>query len=161
LADLSNWVGQLNANSVTRAAMLIAISEGSEHILIGNDHLVSNNTTTGSSTFTLDHTTDKQAAGDIVRRLYTVALGRDADPAVLATYSAAILNGTDTEPQLASILIGSSEFASRYGSLTNTAFVSQMFQNALGRAPTSSESSFWTSALNAGTVTRADLVTGL
>src|SRR5262249_49604910 len=33
--------------------------------------------------------------------------------------------------------------------------------NALGRAPTASESSFWTSALTAGSVSRADFLDGI
>jgi Ca2+-binding RTX toxin-like protein len=53
------------------------------------------------------------------------------------------------------------EFAQKYGTLTNAAFVNQIFLNALGRAPTSAESTFWTGALNANKVSRADLLDGI
>jgi hypothetical protein len=97
----------------------------------------------------------------MVRRLYDTALDRTADASGLASNSAAILSGSHTEFQIAATLITSAEFTSKYGTLSNTAFVAQMFQNALGRAPTAAESSSWTAALNAGTVSRADFVVGI
>ncbi len=161
LADLTNWVGQLNANTTTRAAVMNAISESEEHILTGNVHQVSNNTDTGSTTYTLDHTADAQVAGDTVRRLYDAGLGRSATAAEVAAQSQKILSGSETEAQVAADILALPEFASKYGTLTNTAFVAQIFQNALGRAPTTAESSFWTSALTAGTVSRADFLDGI
>ncbi|MFT4080223.1 DUF4214 domain-containing protein [Rhodomicrobium sp.] len=162
LAELNTWVGQLNANTATRAAVLIAVSQSEEHVLVGNVHQVTNNTDIGATgAYALDHTADSQTASDMVRRLYDTTLARSADASGLSTYSTAILNGSKTEVQVANALITSSEFTSKYGTLSNSAFVTQLFQNAVGRAPTSAESTFWTNALNAGSVSRADFVVGI
>ena len=128
--------------------------------MVGNIHAVTNNTESGSP-IALDHTTDKQVAGDIIRRLYDAALDRAATASEVTTQSQKILSGTKTEAQVAADILALPEFTQTYGTLTNTAFVNRMFLNALGRAPTSSESSFWTSALTAGTVSRADLLDGI
>jgi len=154
-------VGQLNAGTTTRAAVLNLVSESAEHLVVENIHAVTNNTESGNPTFALDHTTDKQIAGDIIRRLYDGALNRAATATEVTTQSQKILSGTKTEAQVAADILALPEFASTYGTLTNSAFIAQIVMNALGRAPTASESSFWTSALNAGSVSRADFLDGI
>ncbi|WP_426573394.1 DUF4214 domain-containing protein [Aquihabitans sp. McL0605] len=44
----------------------------------------------------------------------------------------------------------SSEFKKRYGTLTNSAFVDQVYTNVLGRQPDASGRSYWTARLNGG-----------
>src|SRR5262249_27957400 len=135
-----------------------AVSQSAEHIADGNIYQVTNNTYNTSGTFTLDHTTDSAVANAIVQNLYETALGRAADASGLSTNSAAILNGTMTEAQIAAALIGTSEFLSKYGSMSNADFVSQIFANGLGRLPTTAEAQYWTGQLNSGAVSKADLV---
>ena len=161
MSELNLLVGQLNAGTTTRAAALNLASESTEHLMIENIHAVTNNTQSGNATFALDHTTDKQIAGDIIRRLYDAALDRAATASEVTTQSQKILLGTKTEAQVAADILALPEFTTKYGTLTNTAYVNQIFVNALGRVPTSSESSFWTSTLNAGTVSRADFLDGI
>jgi trimeric autotransporter adhesin len=161
MAELNVLVGQLNAGTTTRAALLNLVSESAEHLVVENVHAVTNNTQSGNPTFSRDHTTDKQIAGDIIRRLYDAALDRAATASEVTTQSQKILLGTKTEAQVAADILALPEFTTKYGTLTNTAYVNQIFVNALGRAPMSSESSFWTSALNAGTVSRADFLDGI
>jgi trimeric autotransporter adhesin len=160
MSELNTLVGQLNAGTMTRAALVNLVAESTEHLVVGNNHAVTNNTASGSPV-ALDHTTDTQIAGDIIRRLYDAALDRGATPTEVTTQSQKILSGTKTEAQVAADILALPEFTQKYGSLTNVAFVNQIFLNALGRAPTSSESSFWTSALTAGTVSRPDLLDGI
>ena len=161
VAERSTLVGQLNAGTITRAGIVSLIAESSEHLALGNIHAITNNTESGNTTFALDHATDKQVAGDIIRRLYDAALDRAATSSEVTTQSQKILGSTKTEAQVAADILALPEFSQKYGTLTNTAFVNQIFLNALGRTPTSSESSFWTSALTAGTVSRADLLDGI
>src|SRR5262249_6109203 len=152
--------GQLNANTITRAGAIILVSESAEHLVIENIHAVTNNTLSGNAT-ALDHTTDKQVAGDIVSRLYDAALNRPATDFEVTTQSQKILSGAETEAQVAADILALPEFASAYGTLSNSAFVAQIFLNALGRAPTASESTFWSSALTAGSMSRADFLDGI
>ena len=122
---------------------------------------MTNNTYNTSGTYTLDHTTDTAAANAIVQNLYETALGQAATASGLATYSAALLNGTMTETQIAAALIGTSQFLTEYGSLSNADFVSQIFVNGLGRQPTAAEAAYWTGELNSGAVSKADLVAAM
>src|SRR5262249_34128416 len=139
LAELNTLVGQLNAGTITRAGVLNLVSEGTEHKVAEDVHAVTNNTESGNATFALDHTTDKEIAGHIIRRLYDAALNRPATDVEVATQSQKILSGAETEAQVAADILALPEFASAYGTLSNSAFVSQIFMNALGRAPTASE----------------------
>ena len=58
---------------------------------------------------------------------------------------------------LANSIVSSTEFSQKYGTLTNTEFVEQIHQNALGRNATTSELQNWLSQLAARTVTKASL----
>ena len=62
--------------------------------------------------------------------------------------------------QLAGNFISSPEFSSRYGSLDNTAFVTQLYANVLHRAPDAAGLTYYTSNLASGASTRADVVVG-
>ena len=158
LSDLNNYLTQLNAGTLTRAALATTIADSAEHIAAGNVHAVTNNTAIGSAPITLDHATDVAAATDILRRLYIVGLGRDMSASEIATYSQQIVSGSATEIQIANNILGSSEFASKYGSPSNADFVSLVFFNAYGYLPTSAQAQSWTALLNAGTLSRADFL---
>ena len=128
MSELQNWLTQLNSGAATQASLAFAVSESAEHIADGNVYQLTNNTYNFSSTRTLDHTTDTALANAIVQNLYETALGRAADQSGLSTYSAAILNGTMTETQIAAAMTSSSEFTTKYGSMTNADFVDQIFR---------------------------------
>ncbi|WP_246703589.1 beta strand repeat-containing protein [Rhizobium sp. P28RR-XV] len=88
-------------------------------------------------------------------RLYHAVLGRDPDAAGFATYASALNTGT-TAVQVVAMMIGSAEFAQKYGTLTDLQFAQLLYQNALGRAPEPGAAEAWVSAIAAGT-TRASL----
>jgi hypothetical protein len=164
LGEVTNLLSQLNNGTLTRAALAYEVAESTEHLLIGNGHAVTNNTSKNPFTaITLDHSTDKQAVSAIVQNLYDVALDRQATASEATAEANKILALTNakTEYQVAGDILASNEFAAKYGTLANGAFVTQMFQNALERAPTSAELTFWTSVLDAGTASRSDLVVAL
>jgi hypothetical protein len=52
----------------------------------------------------------------------------------------------------------STEFVNRYGTLTNSQFVSLVYQNVLGRAADAAGLAYWTGLLNAGTMTRGTMM---
>ena len=54
----------------------------------------------------------------------------------------------------------SSEFISRYGTLTHTGFVTAMYANVLGRAPDQAGLNFWLGQLEGGGQTRAIVLVG-
>ncbi len=88
-------------------------------------------------------------------RLYRAILGRDPDAGGFADFAKALSTGT-TAVQIAAVMIGSTEFAQKYGTLTDIQFATLLYQNALGRAPEPGAAEGWASAIAAGT-TRASL----
>jgi hypothetical protein len=54
----------------------------------------------------------------------------------------------------------SPEFISTYGSLNNEAFVNLVYQNVLGRTPDSDGLAYWIGKLDAGIITRGELMAG-
>ncbi|NOT71817.1 MAG: DUF4214 domain-containing protein, partial [Hyphomicrobium sp.] len=156
LDELKTYLVAIGTGAATRAGIAFELSERTEHVIIDNIHAVTNNTDSASP-IALDHTVDRVVARDIVQRLYLSALGRAATAAELATQSQRILTGTATEAQLAIGVLALPEFATKYGTLTNTAFVTQIYANALGRAPTAAESQYWSTALTA-TLSRAEFM---
>jgi hypothetical protein len=101
-------------------------------------------------------------AGDVddaeAYRLYQAALNRAPDATGLAFWSNALRNGA-TVTQLAEGFESSAEFLQKYGALSTTDFVTQLYRNALGRAPDASGEQNWVNAINNG-MTRAQVLVG-
>lgn len=160
-SELNGWLTQFNAGTAGRMDVIAALTVSGEHLTVGNVHTVTSSSQNVSGKFSREHTTDKMVASDIVDRIYSTGLARHETSTGAGSDASQILAGTQTEAGLAAKVVASSEFASRYGSLGDGQFVTQMFQNALGRAPTSTELSSWTGLLGARAVSRGDLVVGL
>jgi hypothetical protein len=95
-------------------------------------------------------------AGDAYR-LYFAALGRAPDQAGLTFQVHALDNGA-TWSQVAANFLASPEFAAKYGTLDNTQFVTLLYHNALQRDPDTDGLAFHVGHLDAGMITRADLL---
>lgn len=81
---------------------------------------------------------DAEAKAEIVAqaaRIYDTVLDRDMDFTEIETLVAYVANGNLDQASLAGALIASSEFATRYGTLSGAEFVTQVYLNALGRPP--------------------------
>ncbi len=105
--------------------------------------------------------TDPGTPAAQIMRLYQAALGRAPDPIGLANWVTALNNGTSLV-SIAAGFIGSPEFRSRFpaAGTDNTAFVTQLYQNVLHRAPDPTGLSNWTAALNSGSQSQAQVVLG-
>ncbi len=93
--------------------------------------------------------TDQELGEHQVARLYVAAFGRNADSAGLIQQYAGLRAG-ETLAQLADGIVGSAEFANRYGTLSNAAYVDALYQNVLGRAGDASGVAFYNGALTRG-----------
>jgi beta-glucanase (GH16 family) len=93
-----------------------------------------------------------------VYRLYETALGRAPDPEGLAGWTSALNNGTGLQA-VANAFAASAEFQTDYGALGATAFVTQLYSNALHRAPDAAGLNSWITDLNNG-MSRAQVVLG-
>jgi hypothetical protein len=92
-----------------------------------------------------------------VTRLYWAFFLRLPDRAGLDYWVGKLRDGWSLE-RIAQQLARSSEFATRYGSLSNAAFVTQIYRNIYERAPDSGGLSYWTAKLGARTKTRGAVV---
>lgn len=86
-----------------------------------------------------------------VMRLYDAALDRAPDQSGLESLTQSVLSGSVSIQQLANAFLNSAEFQARYGSLSNQAFVEQLYRFSLNREGDASGIASWTNALNSGT----------
>ena len=92
-------------------------------------------------------------------RLYQAAFDRVPDLAGLGHQMKALDDGLALS-QVANNFLRSPEFSSRYGSLTDAQFVSQLYLNVLHRPAEAAGFNYHTANLANGTNTRADVVAG-
>jgi Tol biopolymer transport system component len=91
-------------------------------------------------------------------RLYWAFFLRAPDQGGL-DYWVGKLDGGKTLAQVASQFAQSSEFQTKYGSATNTEFVTLVYQNVLERDPDPAGLTYWVTRLDNGTKTRGDTMT--
>ena len=142
---LSGWLGAMNSGE-TRAQVLLGFTQSPEDI---------NNL---ASAVEQGLWVGNRDAAEVAR-LYDTTLGRLPDLPGLTGWTQALENGTLTLLQEMSDFVGSAEFQAVYGNLSNTAFVTQLYANALHRAPDAGLTA-WVSLLNSGQYTRAEVVQG-
>jgi hypothetical protein len=154
LPELTSWLGLLNAGTISRATMAVALSESVEHQAAGNGHLpvVAN----GSSG--LEHTIDKTAATNLVGNIYNAVLGARPAANILSAWVNGLTSGTMSTAQVVSSILALGTAASRLP-VANSDFVKTVYFNAFGVSPPSGDLTFSSNALTAGTVSRADVVT--
>jgi hypothetical protein len=145
-AGLSAWVNVLQSGSQSQAQVLAGFSESTEN-QNNTANLVSNGIWVAN----------EQAAS--VARLYYATLNRAPDANGLVSWTTALQNGSLTLEQEAGDFMASSEFQQKYGTLSNSDFVTLLYENVLNRQPESAGLAAWTNALASGT-TRADVVLG-
>lgn len=91
-------------------------------------------------------------------RLYKAALNRSPDKTGLGFQMKALDDGASLL-QIAQNFILSPEFSTRYGSLNNEQFVTQLYQNVLSRGPDTAGLSFHVGRLNSN-VSRSEILVG-
>ncbi|AMO23983.1 hypothetical protein UC35_15340 [Ramlibacter tataouinensis] len=101
---------------------------------------------------------DINGNGGMAYRLYRAAFDRTPDLPGLG-FQIGALDGGLTVNQVAANFIASPEFQTKYGALTNTQYVTQLYQNVLHRAPDAGGLAFHVGNLNAG-MSRADVLVG-
>jgi Ca2+-binding RTX toxin-like protein len=102
-------------------------------------------------------TSPTDTAGQVYR-VYEATLGRAPDPEGLANWVHALNSGTSLQT-VVNGFVGSQEFQADYGSLSDAAFVTLLYNNVLHRAPDAAGLNNWLTALSSGQ-TRAQVVTG-
>jgi Ca2+-binding RTX toxin-like protein len=95
-----------------------------------------------------------------VYRLYEATLGRAPDQEGLTNWANSLSSGTSLQ-SVVNGFVGSQEFQAVYGAnLSNSAFVTLLYNNVLHRAPDTSGLNNWVGLLTSGQDTRAQVVVG-
>lgn len=85
-----------------------------------------------------------------IARLYEAAFDHAADPMGL-NYWIDVRKAGFSMDQIGDMFAGSADFATLYGGLDNSGYVTKLFNHVLNRAPDTSSFNTWVNALNTGT----------
>ena len=103
---------------------------------------------------------DRSGIAAQVFRLYQAAFDRTPDSGGLGFHIAKMEGAGVSLTEVAQVLVDSNEFQSRYGALDNAAFLTQLYQNILGRAPDPAGLAYWLGLLDKGALTRGQALAG-
>ena len=145
-AGLAYWTGLLDAQTRSRAAVVIGFSDSNEF-----------RQSTAAAALTHSSEGMRMATSDDVFRLYRATLGRDPDTGGFLSWSGRLADGWNYRDVVAGF-VGSREFRETYGTATDAEFVTLLYRNVLGRAPDPTGFATWTGHLAAGTRDRAQVV---
>lgn len=131
-AESSSWVAKLEGGTATRAQLVDSLRRSSEN------------------TSNVDPTA----------RLYRAFLGRAPDASGLEFWIGRRRAGTWSLTRMADSFASSSEFTTKYGTLTNRAFVTRIYTDVLARTADPSGVNYWTGKLDRKERTRGGVMVG-
>jgi hypothetical protein len=102
---------------------------------------------------------DPTGSAEDAARIYAAALGRPPDIAGLEFWTAQVDDSHVPLSAVGNSFAASPEFIQHYGSLSDSAFINQLYENVLGREADASGAQFWDGQLTAG-ATRGTVVLG-
>ncbi|MES2336233.1 MAG: DUF4214 domain-containing protein [Pseudomonadota bacterium] len=166
LVELSDNLRDLAANAITRAKFAAGVSEGIEHVVVGNDHLSTNNFDVIMNPAVFERSLDEAYVRNLVESLVDVVYDRAATAQEISYLTGLMLKGTDSADDIATKLLAVR--GDLYGVASNSLFgltganlVKQGFVNSLGRQPTALEQAIWEAHLSTGRITVAQFVASL
>lgn len=146
-AGFSHWAGQIDGGGLTRQGAVLGFSESAEFKMKTAPALA-------NGLWAPD-----PAAVDVAR-VYAATLDRLPDAGGLHGWIAARKAGMPAE-QMEAAFIGSAEFGEKYGALGDAQFVDQLYRNVFDRGADPTGMAHWGGGLDAGRLSRADVVHGL
>ncbi|MBX9575716.1 MAG: DUF4214 domain-containing protein [Caulobacteraceae bacterium] len=141
--EINDWLAYLGAGN-TRAQLMLVFAESTEHRALTWSTL-SNGLWVGDS------------VTESLARLYDTVFNRLPDEDGLITWRASLASGT-TLLSVATSFLASAEGQAMYGGLSNTDFVTKLYQTALNRAPDPGGLAAYVAGLNAATITRQQML---
>ena len=95
-----------------------------------------------------------------VAMVYASVLDRAVEHEALDFWATPLKNGASLQ-QITNSIMASNEATQKYGGLSTTAFVKEMYLNTLGRAADTSGLGFWSGKIDTGVMTRGDVAYNL
>ncbi|EEE35135.1 iron-regulated protein FrpC [Rhodobacteraceae bacterium KLH11] len=164
LAEFTDAFDGLVTGGHSRAELLVEVSESSEHVVVGNGHMFTNNFDPQLNPAQAERSLDKAYVWNVVESLVNILYDVRLVDQALELVAKRALDGGETLLNLATRLVEEtsdldpdSEFD--LTELSDDDFVIHVFQNAFGRPPESDELARWTGHLGTGaSMTRAEFV---
>lgn len=122
--------------------------------------LTSGASTKGELVESLRRGSENTSNVDPAARLYRAFLGRTPDSGGLKFWVTRRRSGAWSLTRMADYFASSSEFRTKYGMLTNRAFITRIYTDVLGRAADQAGVNFWTAQLDAKKKTRGQIMVG-
>ncbi len=141
--EINDWLVYLGAGN-TRAQLMLVFAEAAEHRTLTWPTL-------SAGLWVGDATSESLA------RLFDTVFNRLPDEAGLITWRNAMAGGT-TLLQVATTFLASAEGQAMYGGLSNAQFVDKLYLTALNRAGDTGGVAAYLAGLNAGTITREQML---
>lgn len=151
---LGYWVGKLQSGS-SREQIFNGFVGSDEWAQICASYGIS---TGASSAPSSSASSASDGIREFVNHLYSGFLGRTADTAGLNDWSSRLASGNTTGFEAAYGFMHSSEFLSRASSMSNSAIVTVFYNTFLGRAPSSTEVSSYTSRMGSNLNTNLEML---
>ncbi len=163
LAEFDAALTELSSNGMTQAQFAAQISESSEHLVVGNGHMATNNFNVLLSPAQAERSTDRAYIKATATRAIDILYGKSLfDPALtLATLH--VVNGSQSMLEFATSLVDEtavpdpdSDFD--LSALSDEQFVRHVVFNALGQESLQTDLGTWQDHLSSGRMTRGELV---
>jgi hypothetical protein len=155
---MAHWTGVLDRGAATRAEVVLGFSDSAELIETTAGRFSGGVWVPAAGRFSGGVWAPDPVAVDVMR-YYETVLDRLPDAGGLLYWIDVREQGL-TLQQMADAFTGSAEFEARYGALSDAGFVEQLYLNALDRPGEAEGIAHWTGALDAGALSRADVVAG-
>jgi hypothetical protein len=166
MVELSDNLRDLAANAITRAKFAAGVSEGMEHVVVGNGHMSTNNFDVIMNPAVFERSLDEAYVRNLVESLVDVVYDRAATVQEITYLTGLMLKGTDNPDDIATKLLAvrgdlQGVASNSLFGLTGANLVKQGFVNALGRQPTAQEQAIWEAHLSTGRISVAQFVASL
>jgi len=142
-SEINDWLSFFN-NGGSRAQLLVIFAESTEHRAITG-------ATLNQGLWVGDD------AAEALARLYDVAFDRNPDQSGFINWRASLATG-QTLLDAATAFLNSAEGQAKFAGLSNTQFVTLVYQQAFERAPDAGGLAAYVTGLTNGTITRAQML---
>lgn len=147
-AGLAGWTAWLDSGAMSRAAVVVGFSESAEF-----------RAATAIDVLQVSQAALQASWSEDVFRLYQATLDRVPDPGGFTFWTGQLGQGMPLGT-VVSGFTGSAEFLRTYDVTEDSAFVTLLYENVLGRAPDAAGLAGWTDGLGSGALSREDVVMG-
>ncbi len=166
LVELDDALIAFKDGTLTRTSLAVQISESSEHLAVGNGHMVTNNFDVIMNPAQFERVLDDVYIETLIQRLVDVVYDRDATVQELSYFTQQLKEDVDNADDIVADLL-------RFdGGLTGTPTnslkgldtnktVEQAFWNALGRAPSGEEHADWVAHISTGRISKEQFIASL